>query len=384
MRLRVFLVAALAGMATPSPAVGDPAPGDAKKGDAARRQELQHLIALTDAMVAGNPADGGLALDWEPHYFRGAEGQTYVPFSLTIDEHSRSPATFVVYVRVVPIGQAPSDGGGDAGGTDLAALGLQPGELPVGGAANRHSRSSRIGEASARLSLMDRAREAAGGPHVFEDSHFVEVQPGDDVRPFRVRRALVVPPGPHVLYVAVGEEGDYPAAARSAVIRRALVAPDFSGASLSLSSLILAERVDPLPAPLGVKLQVQRPYAIGSLEMVPVTGREIGAGEDPAVAFQIYNASLAADRRPDVGIEYLLLKQADEIYVPHARLPSQQLDARTLPASFDPAAGHQLGAVQGLPVSRLPPGEYLLEVTVTDRLRATSARSGVDFAVRER
>jgi hypothetical protein len=166
-------------------------------------------------------------------------------------------------------------------------------------------------------------------------------------------------------------------------MRQALVARDFSADALSLSSLIVAERVEPLPAPVGAKLQSRRPYAVGSLEILPTRSRELARDDEPAVVFQIYNAGLGAGRRPNVGIEYLLMKQAGELYLPHARLPSQQLDARTLPASFDPEAGHQLGAVQDLPVSLLPPGEYLLEVTVTDMVRGTSARAAVDFAVRE-
>jgi len=383
-RLRVLLVAALAGSAAVSPALGWPAPEDPEKDEAARRRDVLHLMALTDALAAGTPAGSGLALAWEPHYLKGEAGQTYVPFSLTISEHSRQPAAFVVYLRVVPTGVTPPAGEGGPAGMELATLGLPPGELPVGGAASQHRRSSRYGEASARLGLVDREREGARGPYIFEDSHVVEVMPGDDIHPFRLRRALAVPPGEHVLYVAVSEVGDTPATARSAVMRQALAARDFSEDALSLSSLIVAERVEPLPAPLEAKLQARRPYAVGSLEIVPVAGRELAQDAEPAVVFQIYNAGLGAGRKPNVGIEYLLLRLAAELYVPHARLPSQQLDARTLPAGFDPEAGHQLGAVQDLPLSLLPPGEYLLEVTVTDNVQTRSARAAVDFAVRER
>ena len=213
-----------------------------------------------------------------------------------------------------------------------------------------------MGEASARLGLVNQEREAAEGPYVFEASHLVEVESDDVVRPFRLQRALAVPPGEHVLYVAVMEVGDSPAAGRSAVMRQPLVARDFSSDALSLSSLIVAERVEPLSASLGAKMQARRPYTVGALEIVPRAGRELVRDEEPAVVFQIYNAGLGAGGKPDVGIEYLLMKQAGELYVPHARLPSQQLDARTLPKGFDPEAGHQLGAAQDLPLSLLPPG----------------------------
>jgi hypothetical protein len=151
-----------------------------------------------------------------------------------------------------------------------------------------------------------------------------------------------------------------------------------------LSSLILAEEVRALPAAMGTRLHSRRPYAVGSMEIVPASGRELAPDEEPAVAFQIYGAELRGGRRPKVGIEYLLLRRVEDSYLPHARLPSQLLDERTLPAGFDPASGHQLGAVQDLPVSLLPPGEYLLEIKVTDHLGATSTRGAMDFAVRPR
>lgn len=383
MRLRVVLVAALA-WAAASRAQGAPARGDPQEAEAARQSALRQLIALTNAVAAGSTVGGELALGWAPHFLKGEAGQTYVPFSLTINEHSRRPSAFLVYMRVAHAGQAPPIGEGKPGGMELATAGLAPGELPVGGVATRHRRSSPYGEASARLGLVEMDREAARGPYVFEDSHVVEVEPGDEVRPYRLQRALAVPPGDYVLYVAVSEVGDSAAQARSAVLRQPLLARDFWGGAVSLSSLILAERVMALPAPMGMRLQSRRPYAIGSQEIVPVAGRELAQDEEAAVAFQIYGAGLGAGGRPSVGIEYLLLRQAGDSYVPHARLPSQQLDARTLPAAFDPEAGHQLGAVQDLPVSLLPPGEYLLEVTVTDNVRATSARAAVDFAVRQR
>jgi len=376
-RLRLALLAALAGLgwsyARPSPA------DDA----VARERDLRDLMALTDTVAAGGPLGGALALEFAPHFLKGGDGQTYVPFSLSISEHSRRPDGFVVYVRVVVPGQAPPQGEGRPGGVELASANLAPGELPVGGAASQHRRSARVGEASARLSLVGQDREAAKGPYVFEDAYVVSVDAGDEVHPYRLQRALAVPPGDYLVYVAVSEIGETPDAARSAVIRLPFAARGFEG-GLRLSSLILAEQVSPLPAGSGAKRQSRRPYALGSVEVVPVTGRELAPDDEPAVAFQIYGAGLGAGGRPAVGIEYLLLRQKDDAYVPHARLPPQRLDARTLPKDFDPAAGHQLGAVQELPVSLLPQGEYLLEVTVTDDVGRKSAKGALDFAVRPR
>lgn len=382
MRLRAVLVAGLAWAAV-SAAPGAFVLSSSGEEEPDRGEELRSLMAMADALMAGQAVGGGLALGWAPHLLKGEEGQTYVPFSLEIDEHSRQPAGFLVYVRAVPAGRVPPPGEGQPGGIDLATADLAPGELPVGGVASQHTRSSRYGEASARLGLVDKEREAARGPYVFEESYVVEVDPDDDLRPYRVARALLVPPGDYVVYLGVAEVGGSPATARSAVVRQPLQARNFWGAGLSLSSLILAERVQALGAPMSAGLQSRRPYAVGAVEIVPVAGRELGRDQEPSVAFQVYGAAPGPERRPKVGIEYLLKRLDGEAYVAHARLPAQQLDARTLPRSFDPDAGHQLGSVQELPVALLPPGEYLLEVTVTDQVRNTSVRGALDFAVRE-
>lgn len=355
-----------------------------RDGESARKDELRELMALTDALAAGKPVGGGLVVAFEPHFLRGEDGLTYVPFSLAISEHSRQPNGFVVYVRVAVPGRAPAPpASGKPGGIDLATADLAPGELPVGGSANRHPRTGRYGEASARLQLVDKDREAARGPYVFEDSHVVEVNLGDETHPYRLQRALAVPPGEYVVYVAVAERGDPAGASRSAVMRQPLEARDFSGETLSLSSLILADRVVPSQVSSQARGRSRwRPYAIGSTEIVPAASRELARDGEPAVAFQIYGAHLSPGRRPNVTLDYLVLIMKGDAYVPHARLPSQQLDQKTLPASFDPEAGHQLGAVQDIPVACLAPGEYLLEVTATDAVAGASARAAVDFAVR--
>ncbi len=354
------------------------APGEDKRDQDVLSRQLRELIALADATAPGERGETGLSLGWEGHFFKGAERDTYVPFSVAIDEHSASPRSFIVYVRVMERGSVEHAPGGRV---PWGVLSIPPGEMPVGGVAVRHRRTSRYGEASAVLQMLDRDREALS-PYVFEDAAFVEVEPGDAVRPYRLRRALAVPPGEYDLYVVVRETAA-PLGARTGVLARPLLVPDLNGPALELSSLIVAERVESLPAPLVRRMQSRRPYAIGSIDIMPASSPSFAAEDEPTLVFQIYNASLDARHKPDVSVEYVVSKEeAGGRFLPIARLEAQEFNARTLPADFDPRAGHELGVLTGIPVSALGSGTYLLEVTVTDRLASRSIDAEVDFAVR--
>ena len=50
---------------------------------------------------------------------------------------------------------------------------------------------------------------------------------------------------------------------RSSVIKQTVKVPDFWNNELTTSSVIVAQRIDPLPAPLTPQQQTERPYALG-------------------------------------------------------------------------------------------------------------------------
>lgn len=347
----------------------------APKLDPARRRELQALLALADVAQAGQKVANDLGLEFHPHFLRGSQGNTYVPYSLAIGEHSARPRSFALYVRLVRAGAGPAaQGRGNWG-----AARIPPGEMPVGGVAVQHRRSAPYGEASAVLGMLERERQAAS-PYDFEDVYFVELDQGEPLRPLLLRRALAVPPGDYNVFLAASETSMQPARERTAVLVSALSVPDFSGDELLLSSLIVAARVVPVPAPLGPEQQMRRPYAIGATEVVPAEEPVFTPDDEPAVVFQIYNAGLRPDRRPDISIEYLVMQQRDGAFIPHGKLEPQQIHAKTLPKDLEARGGRQLSVVQSLPMA-VPPGIYRLEVKVTDRVTSRSVTAEVDFAL---
>jgi hypothetical protein len=52
-----------------------------------------------------------------------------------------------------------------------------------------------------------------------------------------------------------------------------------------------------------------------------------------------------------------------------------------LPPEFDFAKGHQLTEVQSIPLGSFPPGDYRLEIKVTDKTNSKTVTQNVNFNV---
>ena len=59
----------------------------------------------------------------------------------------------------------------------------------------------------------------------------------------------------------------------------------------------------------------------------------------------------------------------------------QDLNAKTLPAAFDMSLGHQLQTGQAVPLASFTPGDYRLEIKVTDKLGTKTVTRDVNFPV---
>ena len=56
---------------------------------------------------------------------------------------------------------------------------------------------------------------------------------------------------------------------KMSALKQTVTVPDFWNGELATSSVIVAQRIDPLPAPLTPQQQAERPYALGAMEIVP-------------------------------------------------------------------------------------------------------------------
>ncbi len=63
------------------------------------------------------------------------------------------------------------------------------------------------------------------------------------------------------------------------------------------------------------------------------------------------------------------------------KTPTLELNAATLPSTFDVKAGHQLNGGQGLPLASFPEGDYRAEIKIVDKVTGKTKVENVRFTV---
>jgi hypothetical protein len=115
-------------------------------------------------------------------------------------------------------------------------------------------------------------------------------------------------------------------------------------------------------------------------EVVPATTTTFDEDGNLSLFFLIYNPASGADGKPALTVDYTFhIRQPGGEQVFNKTVP-QILNATTLPAEFDPAQ-HQLQASQVVPLTSFPPGDYRLQITITDAVATTSIARDVLFTV---
>ncbi|PYR61612.1 MAG: hypothetical protein DMF91_09385 [Acidobacteria bacterium] len=334
---------------------------DDKKQDEAQKKELQSVLKLVDDVAAGTaqpPND--LSLTWVREDFIKAQGnKEYVPFVMTIDSSKISSGNLVFYWRVAPKGAAPA----------------APAPVPA-----------------AKDDKKDKDKDKAK-PRVeypYEDYNVVPVtQAAAPGGPMKIARSFTVPAGTYDVFVVAKEavpmtpppKGAPSFVAKTSVMKQSLTVPDFWNGELSTSTVLVAERIDPLPAPLTPQQQEERPYALGQMEIVPQLALTYSKKGELSVFMLIYNPKSDAANKPDIVVEYnFYQKQAGSEKFFNKTNPTN-LNAQTLPPGFDMAAGHQLQAGQAVPLASFPEGDYRLEIKVTDKVANKTLTRDVNFTV---
>jgi hypothetical protein len=368
---RVLVVASLILAAASTPA--------AQRRREPRRVGLDEQAALTqivDNAAEGKHTGGNAWLTWVPHFLRGPERRTYIPFTLKVEEAPGAFRAAAMYVRVAPrgdLGRAARKAEGVQN-----ALGVATGEMPV----NSPERRQGVGaptasDSSIMLRSLTQRNTAQGYP--YEAAYGIETRPADGELA-TVQAGFGVPPGEYDLYIALLER-DVTGQKKWAVLKQAISVPDLSTRVLRMSSVILADRVEPLRSPIPDTERPLRPYVFGTSELVPATDDELRPEETLNVAFLIYDAAPDASGKPDVRVEYRLFQQnfSGERLLGATR--PQTFDASSLPDGFDLRAGEQLAAVQSLPLDAYKPGTYRLAIRVTDQRNGATTEESIRFVL---
>jgi hypothetical protein len=312
-----------------------------------QKREVGAIVKILDGAAQGQPLPNDLSLAWVRDDLLKAQGnKQYVPFTVSLDSSKAKGGTFTMYWRVVSRGAAPPAAQTDTDNRDRNAKPAQP-------------------------------------EYAYEDLTTVKPAGGS---PERVSRSFTVAAGSYDVFVVLKEptperqQRNAPPP-KVSVIKQAIEVPDLWNGELATSSVIVAERIDPLPAPLTPQQQAERPYALGAMEIVPAPSTTFTKKHELSTFLLIYNTRTDAANKPDVSVEYnFYAKQAGSEKFFNKTNP-QNLNAQTLPPQFDFNAGHQLQSGQAVPLASFPEGDYRLEIKVTDKLANRTLTRDVNFTV---
>ena len=320
-----------------------------KKQDDAQKKEIQSVVKVVDDVANGQPAPNDLSLTWVRSDFLKAQGnKEYVPFTVAIDPSKISGGNVALYWRVVAKG----------------------GAAPTAAPAAKDDKKDKDKD-------KDKKTEYA-----YEDITFVPVAAGQN--PMRISRSFTVPAGEYDVFVVAKEPVSNQKNApppKMSVLKQDVTVPDFWNGELGTSSVIIAQRIDPLAAPLTPQQQADRPYALGAMEIQPAFDTAFTKKSELSTFMLIYNPKTDSANKPDVTVEYNFYAKSGGTEKFFNKTAPQALNAQTLPPQFDLAAGHQLQTGQAVPLASFPEGDYRLEIKVTDKIANKSLTRDVNFTV---
>ena len=323
-----------------------------KKTAEALKKEAQTLSKLADAALAGQTGSNDLNVIWvKEDFLKGPQDKEFVLFNITLDPTKVTAENLTLYWRVVPTPAAPAADAGKKSGKQ---------EKPV-----------------------------------WEDATLVPLAGAQN--PLRLTRSFVAPGGSYDVYVVakemLAEKAPKNAPRKTVVLKQTVSVPEFWGSDLTTSSVIMAERIDPLAAPLSPEQLIERPYAaLGVMEIFPTASSKLSKKAELSVFFLIYNPKADSAQKPDINIEYSFCqampgnqpapdepcKAGEKFY---NKTEPQVMNGQTLPPGFDLSMGHQLQTGQAVPLAGFPEGDYRLEIKVTDKLATKTVTRDVNFSV---
>jgi hypothetical protein len=322
--------------------------------DAALRREGEALVRLADDAARGRAVPLDFAMEWQNDFFKAQPG-TFVPFTLTFDGSGLKRDRALLYVRAERQRATGAGGENASAGSGLAYETI----FPVNVESQGHGRAV-------------------------------------------IRRGFAIPPGEYRVIAALRElpedplEGDNREERRTSVLTRDLQVPDFWTGELATSTVILADRLEPLRQPVPADELDENPYVVGSNRIHPALGRAFSRKGELIVVFLVYNPAVGPNGHFDVQVDYHLYSTDRGVVSPEGRRgdhpparPGERYLSRTNPQRFNPSlmgprfdpASAPVLAGQGILLSGFEPGEYRLGITVTDLLSRRSLSRDVTFTV---
>ncbi|HEY3883893.1 MAG TPA: hypothetical protein VGL62_01700, partial [Vicinamibacterales bacterium] len=218
--------------------------------------------------MTGQPVPSDFPIQFQNDFLKAQQSQVWVPFTLTMDSAKISgPVT--MYLRAVPRGMTPPV--------------VEPAK-----AARSKDHGTDVKKSGA---------DAATYP--YQETLFLDLKPAVQGQPIRIVRGVALPSGHYDFYVVVQEhpQGMSTAAPKTAVLKQPLDVPDYSNGEFTTSTVILADRVEQLDAPIAADEQSVHPYAFGQTDIVVSPDRRFKKTQELVVLLQIYNPRLSNEKK---------------------------------------------------------------------------------------
>ena len=201
----------------------------------------------------------------------------------------------------------------------------------------------------------------------FEDSVVLDV-PEDQFQKYVLgkavyQKALPLRPNRYKLSVVVKDD----TSSHMGSVDLGIRVPQFQDDTLSNSSLILADVIQPLPTnQVG-----SGPFVIGSTKVRPSVNQIFSRDQTMGIYMQVYNLGIdPKTHRPSMNVEYDISKDGKSI----------------LKQPEDPekwaAASPQITLQKRLPLKSLEPGKYSVQIKITDHVKNQTVSPTATFEVR--
>jgi hypothetical protein len=309
---------------------------DKKQDEKRSKAEQLDITLLMKAADTVQPT--GSTATWDSnHFIRSGDGTTYVPFTISLDRTKLTSPNVALYVRVDPKGAAAAP--------------------PTG------------------KDSKDKDKDKA--LHLWENVYFASVNAEG-----KLSRAFQVKGGDYDVLIAVKDKGTVEKADKNynptiAIVKKELSVPDYNAAELTTSSVILASAIQPVPA--GATSE-EDPYIFGPMQIVPLREAKYKKADTLEVIYWIYGATGDSAGKPDVQIENSFNQKTADGEKFFNKTQPQQLNAQSLPPTFTANSGPLPGTLQ-VPLASFPPGDYRLEIKITDKPSGKAVTQNVNFSV---
>jgi hypothetical protein len=273
--------------------------------------------AITPATPAVTAANFGFRYDM----MKAQDNKVYVPYTMTFPADALPSGPVSIYLRIAPKGAPP------------------PGP------------------------------EVKENRFPFEDYFSVEPRTAAG-QPARVMRAFAAPPGEYDVYFALRPKPADPKKSRDEPVKvvafkTAATLSNFWTGELSTSTVVITNKVDQVQGQVSPEMQRERPYLFGNTEFTPSLDNRFKKADELSIVFQIYNPTLEAGK-PNVTVEYSFHQKLTEGEKYFNKTSPQELNGQTLPPNFDVTTTQMLPGGQSVPLASFPPGDYRMEIKITD------------------